>query len=144
MIPLSAVLVLSLTAQGPIAASLERQAARLAHDPSGHYEEQPIKSPTFVWIGIGLAAVGIVVSIASMTWEQRSDLSEENINTRLNLDLAPCNTDPDETTLPIADCKTNYPLLSLGLGLTGAGGAMIVYGSQPVPAHPALRVRVRF
>ena len=139
-------LLVVLLAQSPIQASLTREANRLAQTPysGGHWEDQPIKSPTFVWIGIGLVAVGTLAAILAVTSEQHSDLSNEQINVRINRDLAPCGSDPDTTRLPIADCKPNYPLLGIGLGMQGAGAAMILYGSRPAPMHPALTWRVRF
>ena len=139
-------LMVVLLAQGPIQASLSREAVRLAQygQPAGHWEDQPIKSPTFVWIGVGLVAIGTVAAILAVSSEQHSDLSNEQINVRINRDLAPCGSDPDTTRLPIADCKPNYPLLGIGLGMQGAGAAMILYGSRPAPMHPTLTWRVRF
>ena len=143
---LPSVLVLAVLAQGPIQASVTREARQLAqqYPGGGHYVDQPIRSPTFVWIGIGLVTVGTVAAILAVTSEQHSDLSNEQINVRINRDLAPCGSDPDTTRLPIADCKPNYPLLGIGLGMQGAGAAMILYGSRPVPMGPALQFRVRF
>ena len=150
MKPLVLLLVLAVAspavAQGPLATSARQEAARLADQQYayGHYENVPIKSPTFVWIGIGLVAIGIAAALASTTWEQRSDLSQEDINTRVNRDIAPCGSDPDTTVLPIADCEVNTPLLAIGLGVAGAGGALILYGSQPVSHSPAIRFTVKF
>lgn len=143
MMPLVLAVVL---AQSPIQASVTREANRLAQytQPAGHWEDQPIKSPTFVWIGVGLVAIGTVAAILAVTSEQHSDLSNEQINVRINRDLAPCGSDPDTTRLPIADCKPNYPLLGIGLGMQGAGAAMILYGSRPAPMRPTLTWRVRF
>ena len=141
-------LVLALPAPamaGPLQASLQKEAARLAHDPPGHWEERPITSPTFVWIGIGTLALGTFAVLAALTFKQQSDLSQEHPSTRLGRDLAPCNTDPEKTAKPIADCKTHHPLLAAGISLQGAGAAMIIYGARPLPApSPALTVRVRF
>lgn len=143
----STILVLALLAQGPLQTSATRETAALAHQyarPVGHWEKVPVRSPTFVWVGIGLVVIGSVAAIVSVTAAQQSDLSAENINVRLNRDLAPCGADPNETRLPIADCKPNYPLLWIGVGLQAAGGAMILYGSRPAPMGPSLRFRVRF
>jgi hypothetical protein len=140
-------LVVALLAQGPIAVSATREARALAEKPqtaAGYWAERPIRSPTFVWIGIGLVAVGSVAAILSVTSEQHSDLSDEQINVRINRDLAPCGSDPDTTNLPIADCKPNYPLLSIGVGMQAAGAAMILYGSRPVTLGPSVAWRVRF
>ena len=138
-------LLVVLLAQSPIHASLTREANRLAQTyGGGHWEDQPIKSPTFVWIGVGLVAIGTVAAILAVTSEQHSDLSNEQINVRINRDLAPCGSDPDTTRLPIADCKPNYPLLGIGLGMQGAGAAMILYGSRPAPMTPTLSWRLRF
>lgn len=143
------ILVLVVLAQGPIQNQVTHEARALASqknagDQYGHWEERPIKSPTFVWIGIGLVAIGTVASILAVTSEQHSDLSHENINVRINRDLAPCGTDPAQTRLPIADCKPNFPLLGIGLGMQGAGAAMILYGSQPASYGPSLKFKVRF
>jgi hypothetical protein len=140
------VLVLALLAQGPIQASATREAAALArqYTTAGHWEKVPIRSPTFVWVGVGLVAIGSVAAIVAVTSQQQSDLSEEQNNVRLNRDLAPCGSDPDTTNLPIADCKPNYPLLWIGVGLQAAGGAMILYGSRPAPMGPSIGFRVRF
>jgi len=139
-------LVLVLFAQGPIQTSVTREADQLAHQygQSGHWEKVPVRSPTFVWIGIALVTVGTVASVLAVTTEQHSDLSKENINVRVNRDIAPCGSDPDTTRLPIADCKPNYPLLGIGIGMQAAGGAMILYGSRPAPMGPSVGVRVRF
>jgi len=144
------VLVLAMLAQGPlpgpIATSAHREAVQLARQYSapGHWEKVPIRSPTFVWVGIGLVAIGSVAAIMAVTAAQQSDLSAEEINVRVNRDLAPCGSDPNETHLPIADCKPNYPLLWIGVGLQAAGGAMILYGSRPAPMGPSVGFRVRF
>ena len=141
---LPVVLMLAVTAQGPIAASVQKEARALA-TPHDHYEDVPLRSPTLVWVGVGVLAIGILAAIAATTVEQQSDLDEEAPNVRLNSDLAPCRTDPDDTNLPIADCKVNIALLTTGLALTGAGGALILYGSQPVSTHgPSVQFRVRF
>lgn len=144
---LPVVIVSLLVAQGPLAQSVTREAQQLAqqtYDPHGHWEEVPVRSPTLVWVGIGLTALGVVITVAAVTWDQQSDLSEESPNTRLNRDLAPCRTDPDATDLPIADCQVNVPLLATGLALTGAGGGLILWGAQPASMHPAVGFRVRF
>lgn len=144
MIP--TVLILAVLAQGPIATSASREGAALArqYTTAGHWEKVPIRSPTFVWVGIGLVALGSVAAIISVTSAQQSDLSAEEINVRVNRDLAPCGSDPNQTHLPIADCKPNYPLLWIGVGLQAAGGAMILYGSRPAPMGPSVGFRVRF
>ena len=139
------VLVLAMLAQGPIQMSLEREAVRLAqYGQVGHWEKHPIRSPTFVWVGIGLVTLGSIAAIVAVTAAQQSDLSAEQLNVRLNRDLAPCGSDPDTTNLPIADCQPNYGLLWIGVGLQGAGAAMILYGSRPAPMGPSVRFRVRF
>ena len=143
MLPI--VLVAALLAQGPIQTSVTREAKRLAqYPPAGHWEKQPIRSPTFVWVGIGLVTLGSIAAIVAVTAAQQSDLSAEQLNVRLNRDLAPCGSDPDTTNLPIADCQPNYGLLWIGVGLQGAGAAMILYGSRPAPMGPAVTWRVRF
>lgn len=139
-------LVVAMLAQGPIQTSARREAIALGQygQPAGHWEKQPIRSPTFVWVGIGLVTLGSIAAIVAVTAAQQSDLSAEQLNVRLNRDLAPCGSDPDTTTLPIADCRPNYPLLWIGVGLQGAGAAMILYGSRPASMGPSIAYRIRF
>jgi hypothetical protein len=110
----------------------------------GYWQEQPVKNPTLVWVGIGLVAVGTLALIGSLTVYQQSDLSEEQPNVRLNLHLAPCRTDPLDTDLPIADCKPHYGLMTAGIAMQGAGAGLILWGAQPAPKSPALQFRIRF
>jgi len=93
------------------------------------------------WLGAGLIGTGIGLVTASLTSEQRSDLSHENAAARLGINFAPCRTPPAETRLAIADCEPNYGLFSLGAGLMGAGTFLVV---QSTYAHPSVGFRVRF
>ena len=99
-----------------------------------HYDER-------FWLGTALVVAGAITTIVSVTSMRQSDLSQENPNTRINVHLAPCGTDPAATTLAIADCKPHYPLMGVGLGLVGGGTVLMVRSSY---AHPSVGFRVRF
>ena len=91
-----------------------------------------MRSPAMFWSGVALVATGAVVSVSAVTWAKQSDLSHEDVNTRLNRDIAPCGTDPTVTRLPVADCKPNTGLLVLGSGLAVGGGLLMIIGGQTV------------
>jgi hypothetical protein len=118
-------------AQGPIAESAARQ-YKDNKTPTGFYYEEDMKHPMIFWAGAGLAGIGVLGALAAVTTRRDSDLSEEDPNTRLGRDLAPCGTSPKRTPLPIADCKVNAPLLTIGIVSASAGVLMMVYGGRRV------------
>jgi hypothetical protein len=128
---------------GPIA----RAVKQYGQQHTTTYSTQ-MRSPLLFWSGVALVAGGAVVTIAGVTWEQQSDLSLENANTRLGRDLAPCGTDPNVTRLPVADCKTNTGLLLLGSGMAVGGGLLMIIGGQTVQITQigprAFAARIRF
>ena len=111
-------------------------------------EPLPERTPTYerklFWLGLGLALTGAVLTGLAVTSERESDLSNENPNTRINVNLAPCGTRPDDTNLPIADCKVHSGLLSFGLGVTAAGTGLVWYSIDAAHSAPAIQYRVRF
>jgi len=113
---------------GPIAASVKAQYTR--PDVTTTVYTTQMRSQALFWSGVTLAGVGTFMSVAAVTWDQDSDLSLENQNTRLGRDLAPCGT--TRTLLPIADCKPNSTLLWLGAGMAVGGGLMMIIGGQTV------------
>ena len=107
-----------------------------------------MRSPLLFWSGVALVGGGTLVTVAGVTWEQSSDLSLEDLNTRLGRDLAPCGTDPNRTPLPVADCKPNAGLLWLGAGMAVGGGVLMIIGGQTVQivevTPHSLAMRLRF
>ena len=140
-------LVLALAApaaaqDGPIARAVAQYPA-----PGTTYSTE-MRSPALFWSGTALVAGGTIAVVASMTWQQQSDLSAENPNTRLGRDLAPCGTDPSRTRLPVADCKNNTGLQVFGILVSAGGGVLMAYGGQRVQivqlGPHALAARIRF
>jgi len=127
---------------GPIARAVKQYG-----QPTTTYTTQ-MQSPALFWSGAALVAGGTIAIVASLTWQQQSDLSLENPNTRLGRDLAPCGTDPSRTRLPVADCKTNTGLQVFGILVSAGGGAMMAYGGQRVQIMQigprAFAARIRF
>lgn len=115
------------TLRASAAAALDAELARQYALPKRSHH---MRNKLVFWLGVGGVVAGSMFVIASTTWAQKSDLSREDPNTRLNRDLAPCRTDPASTRLPLADCQVNHPLLWLGLGVTGAGLAGMVIGGS--------------
>lgn len=117
-------------AQGPIARSVEEAAKQYGRTTTTY--STGMRSPAMFWSGVTLVAAGAVVDIAAVTWAKDSDLTHEDVNTRLSRDIAPCGTDPTVTRLPVADCKPNTGLLVLGSALAVGGGLLMVIGGQTV------------
>jgi hypothetical protein len=132
---------------GPIARSVKQYARPDVPTPTTVYTTR-MRSPVLFWAGAGLVAGGTIVAVAALTWERDSDLSLEDVNTRLGRDLAPCGTDPKKTRMPIADCKVNSGLLWLGGGMLAGGGVLMAVGGQTVQivelGPRAFAMRVRF
>jgi hypothetical protein len=130
---------------GPIARAVKAQYAR--PDMTTTYTTE-MRSPVLFWSGLAIVSAGVFITVAGITWEQDSDLSRENPNTRLWRDLAPCGT--ERTLLPVADCKPNASLLWLGSAMEVGGGIMMVVGGQTVqvtsvgPHSMAMAMRVKF
>jgi hypothetical protein len=148
---LTTLLVLLLSApvaaqDGPIARAVKKQYAR--PDLTTTTYSTQMRSPVLFWSGLAIVSAGVFVTVAALTWDQESDLSQEDLNTRLGRDLAPCGT--ERTVLPVADCKPNTGLLWLGASMEVGGGIMMVVGGQTVqivsvgPHATAVRMRVRF
>jgi hypothetical protein len=93
------------------------------------------------WVGVVMAAAGGALIVASVTSEQRSDLSKEDPRARLGVHLAPCGTDPSDTALAIADCEPHYGLLGFGSGLLGVGSFLMFQSNHAHPQIAGLRVR---
>jgi hypothetical protein len=138
---ITAVLITLLTcpapalAQRPAAPLLEQaraEVARVAAEEPLVVIKKEMEHPLLFWTGAALLAVGVTSLVASATWAQQSDLSAEYTNVRLGRDLAPCGTDPDKTTLPVADCQLNSALAWIGGSLTVVGGGMMVFGGQQI------------
>jgi hypothetical protein len=129
---------------GPIARAVKQYGAP---QPTTTYSTQ-MRSPVMFWSGVAVVGAGAVVTIAGLTWAQKSDLSLEDADTRLGRDLAPCGTDPRRTAQPIADCEANTGLLLLGSGLAVGGGLLMIVGGQTVQITQigprAFAMRVRF
>jgi len=136
------------SAQGPIARSVTAAAAKAAQYPRTTTYSTGMRSPAMFWSGATLVATGAIVDIAAVTWAKDSDLTHEDVNTRLNRDIAPCGTDPTVTRLPVADCKPNTGLLILGSTLAVGGGLLMVIGGQTVQitqvSPHSFTARVRF
>jgi hypothetical protein len=116
------------------------------YDHAGHHHT---RDQVIFWTGISMIALGTLAAIGAVTWAQESDLSEEFKSVHLGRDILPCGTDPENATMPIAECKTNTPLLWIGTGLAAAGGGLVSFAMVTDPHNsaqhaPMLRVRVRF
>jgi hypothetical protein len=136
---LTALLIVVLVCPAPLLAqepSLLQQAraetARVAAEEPLVVLKKEMEHPLLFWTGAALLAIGVTSLVASATWAQQSDLSAEYTNVRLGRDLAPCGTDPDKTSLPIADCQLNDALAWIGGSLTVVGGGMMVFGGQQI------------
>ena len=119
-----------LTDQGVILTQeivLSRELTIEAPPPEPLPERKTTYERKLFWLGLGLALTGAVLTGLAVTSERESDLSNENPNARLNVHLAPCGTNPEDTNLPIADCKVHEGLLYFGLGVTAAGTGLVWY-----------------
>jgi hypothetical protein len=130
---------------GPIAAAVKQYGQEHTHR---RHRDTEMRSPMLFWSGVVLASAGVVSSVAALTWAQQSDLSQENINTRLGRDLAPCGSDLNNTRRPVADCKVNAGLLALGVGMLAGGATLMIIGGHPVHVVDmgprAFAARIRF
>jgi hypothetical protein len=118
-------------------------------DYDDHHGHHHTRDQVIFWTGIAMIALGTLAAVGSVTWAQESDLSNEFKSVHLGRDILPCGTDPENATMPIAECKTNTPLLWIGTGLAAAGGGLVSYSMVTDPHNqarhaPLLRVRVRF
>jgi hypothetical protein len=137
---LAALLIVVLACPAPLLAqqpaSLLSQAraetARVAAEEPLVVLKKEMEHPILFWAGAALLAIGVTSLVASASWAQQSDLSNEFQSVRLGRDLAPCGTDPAETKLPIAECRLNDGLAWIGGSLMLVGGGMMVYGGKQI------------
>lgn len=135
MLPPTLMLTLLLSAQGPIAASVAREAVKLEqpHPTQSQAQAPASRRRLTFWTGIGLVGAGALAQVLAVTTEQQSDLAAAKAAPSASLQpyinsvngYAPCGTAFDSTTRPIAPCKAHKPLLLTGAGVTGTGIALI-------------------
>jgi len=146
VLALSAVRV---AAQTPIRETVIVSSDITPDDDLRHHDHSDHRNRVLFWTGIGLILGGTIAVVGSVTWAQQSDLSNEFQSVHLGRDILPCGTDPENATLPIAECKTHRPLMWIGTGVAAAGVGLVTYSMVDDPYHsgrhaPMLKVRVKF